>query len=135
MKSKTTAGILGIIFGEIGAHWFYLGKPGKGALYLCCFLLTFWTVWVPIVQAVIVLVEGLMLLNMDDAKFDSEYNVALGSSVSTLSDKMYIKQETPTTSPNNTSKMESLLELKKLLDSGILTQEEFDDEKKKILNS
>lgn len=92
MKSKTTAGILGIIFGEIGAHWFYLGKPGKGALYLCCFLLTFWTVWVPIVQAVIVLVEGLMLLNMDDAKFDSEYNVALGSSVSTLSDKMYIKQ-------------------------------------------
>ena len=71
----------------------------------------------------------------DDAKFDSEYNVALGSSVSTLSDKMYIKQETPTTSPNNTSKMESLLELKKLLDSGILTQEEFDNEKKKILNS
>ena len=76
-----------------------------------------------------------MLLCMDDAKFDSEYNKTLGSSVSTQSNKMYVKQETPTTSPNNTSKMESLFELKKLLDSGVLTQEEFDNEKKKILNS
>ena len=41
MKSKTTAGILGIIFGEIGAHWFYLGKPGKGALYLAVSFLHF----------------------------------------------------------------------------------------------
>ena len=76
-----------------------------------------------------------MLLGMDDAKFDSEYNNTLSSSVSTQSGKMYIKQEIPTTSPNNASKMESLLELKKLLDSGVLTQEEFDNEKKKILNS
>ena len=32
-------------------------------------------------------------------------------------------------------KSESLMKIKELLDSGILTQEEFDNEKKKILNS
>ena len=33
------------------------------------------------------------------------------------------------------SKSEQLLKLKELLDGGILTQDEFDTEKKKILNS
>ena len=36
-------------------------------------------------------------------------------------------------SPNKKDKVQQLLELKKLLDSGILTKEEFDKEKKKIL--
>lgn len=139
MKSKTTAGVLGILFGEIGAHWFYLGKPGKGVLYLCCFLLTFWTVWVPIVQAIIVFVEGLLLLCMDDAKFDSEYNKTSESPAASQSDRVYIKKEASASSmatmQNNTSKTESLFELKKLFDAGVLTQEEFDNEKKKILNS
>ena len=37
--------------------------------------------------------------------------------------------------PNQLSKTELLFKIKELLDSGILTQEEFDNEKKKILNS
>ena len=36
---------------------------------------------------------------------------------------------------NVLKKSESLIKLKSLLDAGILTQEEFDIEKKKILNS
>lgn len=47
--------------------------------------------------------------------------------------------ETPTTSPqvhnDISTKSEELRKLKSLLDAGILTQEEFDCEKKKILNS
>jgi len=39
------------------------------------------------------------------------------------------------TSPNSTSYIESLKSLKDLLDAGILTQEEFDTEKAKILNN
>lgn len=40
----------------------------------------------------------------------------------------------PTPTPNSTSKYEKLKELKELLDEGIITQEEFDKEKAKILN-
>lgn len=36
---------------------------------------------------------------------------------------------------SETSKVEQLQELKNLLESGVLTQEEFDTEKQKILNS
>jgi len=36
-------------------------------------------------------------------------------------------------SPNKKDKVQQLLELKKLLDAGVLTKEEFDKEKKKIL--
>lgn len=49
--------------------------------------------------------------------------------------------ETPKSQPSHKDesgiigKSESLLKIKELLDSGILTQEEFDNEKKKILNS
>lgn len=34
MKSKTTAYLLLIFLGAIGAHKFYLGKTGKGILYI-----------------------------------------------------------------------------------------------------
>ncbi|MBO6517967.1 MAG: SHOCT domain-containing protein [Bacteroidia bacterium] len=46
-----------------------------------------------------------------------------------------IEESTPEESPSNDnpSKADSLRELKKLLDEGIITQEEFDSEKKKIL--
>jgi len=35
MKSKGTAWLLWLLLGLVGGHWFYLGKPGKGILYLC----------------------------------------------------------------------------------------------------
>ena len=51
--------------------------------------------------------------------------------------------KTPQQAPNNSQqscsdisgKSEELMKLKSLLDAGVLTQEEFDSEKKKILNS
>lgn len=46
-----------------------------------------------------------------------------------------IPQTTPSTSASSTDKTTRLYQLKELLDSGILTQEEFNTEKKKILNS
>ncbi len=54
MKSKTTAGILGILLGGLGVHKFYLNKPGKGIAYL----LTCWTG----VPGIIGLVEGIQYL-------------------------------------------------------------------------
>ncbi|NUT72333.1 NINE protein [Pseudarthrobacter sp. C4D7] len=40
-KSRTTAGILGILLGFVGAHRFYLGDKGWGFLQAGVFLLTF----------------------------------------------------------------------------------------------
>lgn len=42
MKSTGVAYLLWFFFGGIGAHKFYLGRPGVGALYIGMFLL-FWT--------------------------------------------------------------------------------------------
>lgn len=66
MKSKTTSGVLGILLGSFGAHKFYLGKTGKGVIYL----LTSWTG----VPGIIGLIEGIKYLCMDENEFNSKYN-------------------------------------------------------------
>lgn len=64
-KSKTTAGILAILLGGIGAHKFYLGKIGLGILYLVfC-----WT-YIP---AILGLIEGIIYLTSSDEKFYYKY--------------------------------------------------------------
>lgn len=64
-KSRTTAGILAILLGGIGAHKFYLGKTGMGILYLVfC-----WT-YIP---ALLGLIEGIIYLTSDDEKFYYKY--------------------------------------------------------------
>lgn len=72
-KNKTTAGILGILLGGIGAHKFYLGRPGMGILYL----LFCWT-YVP---AIIGLIEGILYLvaNPEDfaRKHDKGFHVPI----------------------------------------------------------
>jgi TM2 domain-containing membrane protein YozV len=72
-KNKTTAGILGILLGGIGAHKFYLGRPGMGILYL----LFCWT-YVP---TIIGFIEGILYLaaNPEDfaRKHDKGYQVPI----------------------------------------------------------
>ena len=68
MKSKTTAGILALIMGSVGVHRFYLGQIGLGFLYL----IFFWT----LIPSIIALVDGILLLTMDDDAFDAKYNPA-----------------------------------------------------------
>lgn len=59
-KSRTTAGILGILLGFVGAHRFYLGDKGLGAVQLAVFLVTFaFTFGVVGLWGVI---EGIMIL-------------------------------------------------------------------------
>lgn len=140
MKSKTTAGILAIVFGEWGIHCFYLGKTGKGLAYLFIWLLLCWTVWVPIILAIIAIIEGFALLFANRADFDAKYNN--GRPVRTQ--MQYQSRQQYDTSQviqnrqkdeRQKNKTDMLIELKNLLDKGILTQEEFEEEKQKILNS
>ena len=64
-KSRTTAGILGILLGGIGVHKFYLGKTGFGVLYLV-FCWTF-------IPAIIGLIEGIIYLTMSDEAFQEKH--------------------------------------------------------------
>ena len=66
MKSKTTAGLLGILFGGLGLHKFYLGESGKGLLYI----LFCWT----FIPAIVGVIEGIMLLSGSDDAFNAKYN-------------------------------------------------------------
>ena len=66
-KSKTTAGILGLLLGGLGVHYFYIGKPGGGLL---CLLLTVVTcgLW-----GILTLVQCIMMLTMSQEEFDQKY--------------------------------------------------------------
>jgi TM2 domain-containing membrane protein YozV len=68
MKSKVTAGVLGILLGGLGVHKFYLGKIGSGVLYL----LFCWTG----IPAIVGLIEGIIYLTMSDEDFNAKYNSA-----------------------------------------------------------
>ncbi|MDL2263887.1 NINE protein [Synergistaceae bacterium OttesenSCG-928-I11] len=64
-KSKTTAGVLALFLGGIGAHKFYLGQSGTGLIYL----LMCWT----LIPALISLFEGLSLLTMSEEAFARKF--------------------------------------------------------------
>ncbi|BCN32489.1 TM2 domain-containing protein [Anaeromicropila herbilytica] len=68
-KSKKVAAVLGIFFGGIGAHKFYLGKPWLGILYLL-----FFATGIPVI---IGLIEGLSYLCYSDRDFEVKYKVRL----------------------------------------------------------
>lgn len=64
-KDRTTAGILAILLGGVGAHKFYLGQTGMGILYLCF-------VWT-LIPAIIGLIEGIIYLTKTDEEFQRKY--------------------------------------------------------------
>ena len=64
-RDKVTAALLSIFLGGIGAHKFYLGEFWLGVLYL----VFSWT-GIPLFLGVL---EGLMLLSMDEQRFHSLY--------------------------------------------------------------
>ncbi len=68
MKDKTTAGLLAIFLGYLGVHRFYLNQSGLGVLYIFLTLITCG------VFALMGLIDGLIILSMDDHQFDLKYN-------------------------------------------------------------
>lgn len=65
-RSRSTAAVLAILFGGIGIHKFYLGKPLQGLLYIF-FSWTFIPMFVGIV-------EGIIYLSMSDRSFELKYS-------------------------------------------------------------
>jgi TM2 domain-containing membrane protein YozV len=109
MKNRITAAILAFFLGGIGVHRFYLGQSGLGLLCL----LFCWT----FIPAVIAFIDFIIFLTMSDEAFNDKYNQG--------KDLVY-----------NTGKVDVSEELEKLYnlkEKGIITQEEFDQRKRKLL--
>jgi TM2 domain-containing membrane protein YozV len=124
MKNKTTAGLLALFLGGIGAHKFYVGKTAMGIVYLC-FCWTF-------IPAVISLVEAILFLTASEQAFNLKYNAGL---VAALPQQNIVVNVQNTTAPIAASSAESLKALHDLKVSGALTEEEFAQEKRKLLGS
>ncbi len=113
MKSKTVAALLAFFLGGLGIHKFYLGENLAGILYL----LFFWT----LIPGLIAFFEFIGLLLMSDQAFNSKYN----SGLLQTSSSMELSKD----------KAATLGELKKLFDAGVITAEEYEAKRRKILDS
>ncbi len=66
-KDKLVAGLLAILLGYFGIHYFYLGKVGAGVLtiVLSCCTCGIWSV--------LMLIQGILMLTMTQADFNAKY--------------------------------------------------------------
>lgn len=67
-KSRGIAGILAILLGGFGIHYFYLGKTTGGIVFLLLTLFTCGTV-----SSLLALIQGIMMLCMSNQEFERRY--------------------------------------------------------------
>lgn len=120
MKSKTTAGLLAIFLGGLGIHQFYLGNGSKGVLYL----LFCWTG----IPSLIGFIDGIVLLTSNERRFNIKYNHIMLDLLTSTSRSSQPINNAP---PGNTA--DELEKLYKLMEKGVITQEEFNLRKAKLL--
>ena len=127
MKNKTTATIICFFLGGFGIHRFYLGQTGLGFLYL----IFCWT----LVPGFIALIDFFVLLFMSEESFNQKYNLihiiqqtTPSNNVNTVAINMGSAQNSPISSSS-----EEIKKLYELKEKGIITQEEFDLQKKTLL--
>ncbi len=141
MKSKMTAGLLAFFVGGLGVHKFYLGENGIGVVYL----LFCWTG----IPAIIAFIEAIILLTMSDEDFNAKYNgvdntqkVVPSVYTPVETSNAVNQQPTAVNAQSAQSKVaqspqvdvaQTLMTYKNLLDTGVITQEEFDTIKHKLL--
>ena len=126
-KDKTTAGILGILLGSLGVHRFYLGFIGVGLLQILVTIFTFGlgSIWG--------FIEGILILVQDDWT-DSEGRLLRGNEKGQQAYYDGVSRELkPPIMGNANLNFHQLKELNELKEKGIITQEEFDREKQKLL--
>ncbi|MDR1056297.1 MAG: NINE protein [Prevotellaceae bacterium] len=129
MKSKSTAAILAFFLGGFGIHRFYLGQTGLGILYL----VFFWT----FIPAIIALIDFIVFLTMSEETFNQKYNQ---TSIILKSQQAPPSNNVSTVAINMggqggsiISSSEEIKKLYELKEKGIITSEEFELKKKKLL--
>lgn len=116
MRDKSIAAILAFFLGDFGAHKFYLGENTAGVLYL----IFFWT----LIPRILSLFEFIGILVMSEDVFNAQYNLGV---IEKNRFSGYLE--------SSVDKVKTLKELKNLYDSGIITAEEFEAKRRKILDS
>ncbi|MBF2055811.1 MAG: NINE protein [Cyanobacterium sp. T60_A2020_053] len=115
MKNRGIAIVLVFFLGGFGVHKFYLGNNFAGVLYL----VFFWT----FIPSILAIFDFFGLLLMSAQAFNAQYNFISGSSPSQF------------TFESTKDKVATLNELKKLYDNGIITAEEYEEKRRKFLDS
>ncbi|ACK65025.1 TM2 domain containing protein [Rippkaea orientalis PCC 8801] len=109
-KNRLIAVIITFFGGGFGLHKFYLGENFMGILYLI-----FSWAFIP---SILAFFDFLGLLFMENRAFDEKYNYR------------YLNL---TQSESSKDKTTALIDLKKLYDQGVITAEEFEENRRKIL--
>lgn len=118
MRNKIVAALLAFTFGGVGVHKFYLGNNVAGIFYL----LFCWT----LIPSLLAFFDFIGLLLTPDQSFDDKYNAGIITPAYTNN---YIAQE------SSRDKAVTLGELKKLYDNGVITAEEYEGKRRKLLDS
>ncbi len=130
-KDKNVAALLALFFGGIGAHKFYLGQPGWGIVYL----LFFWT-FIPSIAAVI---EFILLAVMDQEAFDRRFNGSREIEARVVPVAMLppgAGQARRAASHASVADVaDQIRKLHELRVAGLLTDEEFERQKAKLLDA
>lgn len=137
MKDKTSAALLAFFLGSFGVHKFYLGQSGAGIVYL----FFFWT----FIPGFVSFIEAIMLLSMSQEAFNARFNpqaVAGGGSPQIQSMVVNVASPTAPDSPPQISAstqgsrdvVQQITELNNLRVSGAITEQEFNDQKQKLLS-
>jgi TM2 domain-containing membrane protein YozV len=121
MRNKITAALLAFFFGWFGVHKFYLGEGVAGVMYL----LFCWTM----IPGVIAFFEFFGLLLTSDQVFDARYNGGASLYPGYTNNIISHSQE------SSRDKAATLGELKNLYDNGVITAEEYEGKRRKLLDS
>lgn len=121
MRNRTAAILICFFGGYFGIHKFYLGQNAQGVLYL----LFFWT----FIPGVISFFDFLGLCFMSDREFEARFNYANTNQIDRGSSY-------PLPSSNKSAKdaTATLYDLKKLYEDGIITAEEYEVKRRKMLD-
>lgn len=125
MKDKTTAALFAFFLGGLGVHHFYLGNTGRGVLYL----IFCWT----LIPAFIAFIEALIFLTLSVNDFNVKYN--MNAKINYQQQQPNNKGENYLATKNNitTNIADEIKKLHDLREAGILTDDEFEQQKRKLL--
>ncbi|WP_309743460.1 NINE protein [Chamaesiphon sp. OTE_20_metabat_361] len=121
MRNRTAAILICFFGGSFGVHKFYLGNPVLGILYLV-FCWTF-------IPGLISFFEFLGLCFMSDREFDARFNYAEDPNLLAQSSRYPIGSARSRQEATST-----LYDLKKLYEDGIITAEEYEVKRRKMLD-
>jgi len=121
MRNRTAALLICFFGGGFGIHKFYLGNNVQGILYL----FFSWT----LIPGIISFFEFLGLCFMSDREFDARFNYISPEILDRASSYPVVPPSRSTKDATST-----LYELKKLYEDGIITAEEYEIKRRKMLD-